>query len=125
MKYSFDRALCALYPNVAWSMVNTDDITTLKVINPPDAQVDISALESWITAKNAEEPMRLLRIERNKRLADCDWVAIKAFTQGTTISTEWATYLQALRDLPQNSTPSLLPNGQLDMTSVTFPTKPE
>lgn len=106
-------------------MRETNDITTLQIQNGDISEIDISALDAWITAKNAEEPMRLLRIERNKRLLECDWVAIKAFTQGQSISTEWASYLQALRDLPQNTTPSLLPNGQLDMTSITFPTKPE
>jgi thiazole synthase ThiGH ThiG subunit len=106
-------------------MRDTNDITTLQIQNGDISEIDVSALDAWVTAKNAEEPMRLLRIERNKRLTECDWVAIKAFTQGTTISPEWVTYLQALRDLPQNSTPTLLPNGQLDMTSITFPSKPE
>jgi hypothetical protein len=37
---------------------------------------------------------------------------------------EWATYMQALSDLPDNSTPALTNTGQLDMTSVNWPQKP-
>ena len=46
------------------------------------------------------QPLKELRQERNKRLAECDWVAIRAFTTGTPVSGEWKTYMQALRDLP-------------------------
>jgi hypothetical protein len=34
------------------------------------------------------------------------------------------TYRQALRDLPASADPKLDSNGNLDMSSVTFPTKP-
>ena len=46
------------------------------------------------------QPLKELRTERNKRLAECDWVAIRAFTTGTPVSGAWKTYMQALRDLP-------------------------
>ena len=67
--------------------------------------------------------MRLLREERNQKLAETDWMAIKAFTQGTQLSLEWKTYLQALRDLPATAEPKLDENGQL--TNVTWPEVPE
>lgn len=43
------------------------------------------------------------RLERNRRLAECDWVAIRAFTTDTPVPEEWKTYMQALRDLPANT----------------------
>ena len=43
---------------------------------------------------------RDFRQERNRRLAEVDWVAIRAYTTGTPVSEEWVTYMQALRDLP-------------------------
>ena len=46
---------------------------------------------------------KYLRQERNKRLAECDWVAIRAFTTDTPVPDEWKTYMQALRDLPSNT----------------------
>ena len=39
------------------------------------------------------------RFKRDQLLASCDWMAIKAFEAGTTVSTDWATYRQALRDV--------------------------
>ena len=41
-----------------------------------------------------------LRQERNRRLAEVDWVTLKAYSTGTPVSEEWVTYMQALRDLP-------------------------
>ena len=66
------------------------------------------------------EPMRLLRVERDRLLAETDWMG----NSDVTMSSAWKTYRQALRDLPASSTPKLDSNGGLDMTSVTFPTKP-
>lgn len=48
-------------------------------------------------------PWEILRRERNRRLTDCDWVAIRAFTTDTPVPEEWKTYMQALRDLPTNT----------------------
>jgi len=46
------------------------------------------------------QPWNDLREERNKRLSQCDWVGIRAFTTNTPVPEEWKTYMQALRDLP-------------------------
>ena len=47
--------------------------------------------------------MQELRQERNKRLAACDWVVIRATSTDTPVPEEWKTYMQALRDLPANT----------------------
>jgi len=44
----------------------------------------------------------IIRIERNIKLTDCDWVITKAKETGTNIPVAWKTYRQALRDLPAN-----------------------
>ena len=46
------------------------------------------------------QPLKELRQERNKRLAEVDWVTLKAYSTGTPVSEEWVTYMQTLRDLP-------------------------
>ena len=69
--------------------------------------------------RNAE-PMRLLRQERNIKLSETDWMS---FSDSPTMTDEWKTYRQALRDLPSVAEPKLDENGQL--TNVTWPTKPE
>ena len=67
----------------------------------------------------AEQPMKLLRVERNQKLADTDWMG----NSDVTMSTAWKTYRQALRDLPASADPKLK-DGMLDESSVTWPTKP-
>ena len=69
---------------------------------------------------NNGEPMKLLREERNKRLAETDWMA----NSDVTMTDAWKTYRQALRDLPACSTLKLNSIHDLDLTSVTWPTKP-
>ena len=64
--------------------------------------------------------MRLLRIERDQRLASCDWRA----SSDLTLADAWKTYRQALRDLPASASPSLDSDYDLDLTSVTWPTEP-
>ena len=59
------------------------------------------------------EPMRLLRIERDKRIAKTDWRA----SSDLTLSDAWKTYRQALRDLPASASPKLNSNYELDLTS--------
>ena len=66
------------------------------------------------------EPMRLLRVERNRLLAETDWMA----NSDVTLADNWKTYRQSLRDLPASAKPKLSADGSLDMSSVTFPTKP-
>jgi len=67
----------------------------------------------------SQEPLRLLRIERDRLLKETDWMAVA----DRTMTQAQIDYRQALRDLPANSTPSLDENGQL--TGVTWPTPPE
>ena len=77
-----------------------------------------------LTRLTNEAPMRLLRVERDKKLTNSDWVVTKATEEGTSVSSEWKTYRQALRDLPASANPSVDSRGELDLTSVTFPTEP-
>tara|TARA_Y100001937_G_C7085140_1_gene315003 strand:- start:280 stop:690 length:411 start_codon:yes stop_codon:yes gene_type:complete len=67
----------------------------------------------------AEEPMRLLRAERNQKLAETDWMG----NSDVTMSTAWKNYRKALRDLPASADPKIK-DGMLDQSSVTWPTKP-
>ena len=69
---------------------------------------------------------KLLREERNKRLAECDWIVTKNAEYGQNISKEWRAYRQALRDLPSITyKPELDEFGSLKMDSVAWPTPPE
>ena len=55
-----------------------------------------------------------VRMERNSKLQESDWVAARASETGVTVSDDWKTYRQALRDVPSQSDPF----------NITWPTKP-
>ena len=59
----------------------------------------------------AAEPMRLLREERNRRIAETDWWA----SSDLTMTAEQTAYRQALRDITDSAT---------SLDDVTWPTKP-
>jgi hypothetical protein len=62
----------------------------------------------------------LLRAERNKRLTETDWWAVP----DRTMTEQQVAYRQALRDLPNTSTPTLNSKSELDKSSVNWPVKP-
>ncbi len=76
-------------------------------------------IQAKIQELEAAEPMRLLRQERNRRLADTDHFAF----QDRIMTEEIKTYRQALRDLPATAEPQLDDQGNL--TNVTWPEVPE
>jgi len=88
--------------------------------NPSDFGTTWKAVSDKKTALINAEPMRLLRVERDRLLAETDWMA----NSDVTLASNWKTYRQSLRDLPASAKPKLDSNGALDMSSVTFPTKP-
>lgn len=67
-------------------------------------------------------PMQLLRIERDKRLAETDWTQNPDVPETT--KNAWLDYRQALRDLPATATPTLNDEEELDLNSVNWPSKP-
>jgi hypothetical protein len=71
--------------------------------------------EEAYTARKDAEAATAVRAERDKLIASCDWMAIKAFEGGTTVGTDWATYRQALRDVTDQAG---FPN------KITWPEKP-
>ena len=122
MKYDKFDALQSLKPNAKWSWVGTD-YTGLTWLDSGTASSE-SELNTEVTRLNNAEPMRLLRLERDRRLSVCDWVSAKATDTGVAVTTAWKTYRQSLRDLPASASPSLDSNYDLNLTSVTWPTEP-
>ena len=88
----------------------------------------VALTDAEITQQNAEETAFLdslpakqfeyLREERNKKLAETDWVVIKEREEGGSVSNfaDWKTYRQALRDITDSAT---------SLENVTWPEKPE
>ena len=120
MKYDIPSALQILTPGAEW-VLRGSEYSGLEWI---DGHGQDKPTEAAVTAKIAEldgaEAMRLLRKERDSRIAKTDWRA----SSDLTLSSAWSTYRQALRDLPASATPTLDSNYDLDLTSVTWPTEP-
>ena len=122
MIYNKGNALSSLKPNSQWAW-NGDEYSGLTWLDSGSAPTE-SEIDAEVTRLNNAEPMRLLRIERDKRLTDCDWIITMHKELGTNIPAAWKTYRQSLRDLPASASPSLDSYGDLDLTSVTWPTEP-
>ena len=72
---------------------------------------------NWqIVDKTQEELSAQVRQKRDLDLSQSDWVVTKATEVGGVVPSGWATYRQALRDIPDQA-------GFPDV--VTWPTKPE
>ena len=118
MIYEKVNALISLKPNTKWSWAGTD-YSGLNWVDSSTKPTE-SEIDAELTKLTNAEPMRLLRVERDRLLALTDWRA----SSDLTLSTAWKTYRQSLRDLPASSSPKLNSDGNLDMSSVTFPTEP-
>ena len=115
----YSNVLVKNYPGTSWKMENASDYDTLEWYDEtPKPSKD--ALDTKLIELQNAEPMRLLRIERDRRIAKTDWRA----SVDLTISNDWKAYRQALRDLPASANPTLNSNGMLNMSSVTWPTEP-
>lgn len=75
-------------------------------------------IQAKLTELQNAEPMRVLRKERNQKLAQTDWRA----SSDLKLSSEWSTYRQALRDLPSTAKPTLDDYGNLQ--NVSWPKEP-
>ena len=120
MKYDIGLALRKLRPKALW-VLRGNDYSGLEWMDSGQTQPTETEVNSKISELYSAEPMRLLRIERDARIAKTDWRA----SSDLTLSDAWKTYRQALRDLPASATPKLNSLDELDLTSVTWPTEPE
>ena len=118
MIYTKFDAVNSLKPKQSWIWEGTD--FSGFTYKGEDTAPTESEIDAEVTRLNDAEPMRLLRVERDKLLAASDWRA----SSDLTLSTAWKTYRQSLRDLPASASPKLDADGNLDMSSVTFPTEP-
>ena len=119
MKYNIPEALQSLKPEAQWTLRGSD-YTGLEWLDSSQTKPTETEVNSKISELDNAEPMRLLRIERDIRIAKTDWRA----SSDLTLASAWKTYRQALRDLPASATPKLNSDYQLDLTSVTWPTEP-
>ena len=114
-------AIRAIQPDAQFTTV--DEVITEwnspDIIQPTQEELDAKLIEL-----KAAEPARQVREIRDKLLAESDWTQNRDVVLLNDIT--WKRYRQDLRDLPASAsfTPKLDSNGNLDMSSVTWPLKP-
>lgn len=118
---NYSKALCELYMHVHEWKITSEDYNQLEwpsncgVPKPSKQELDAKVAEL-----RAAEPMRLLREERDRLIAETDWWTVS----DRTITQEQLAYRQALRDLPDTATPVLDPESRIGISGVTWPVKP-
>ena len=101
------NAVFRAYPNV----VTYDDGAGAFDAEGNPVVIDMTLVDAATPDVEREAAEFMLRFERNKRLAETDYLALS----DATLTDEMRTYRQALRDLPANTT---------DPANPTWPTKP-
>ena len=76
---------------------------------------DVHADDDALAAYKIAEKWKQIRKDRDQLLDQTDWIVTKATETDTSVSTDWKTYRQALRDVPSQSDPD----------NITWPERPE
>ena len=96
-------------------------MTRYKMINgvrsecTAEEEAELNALKTAWDNKALDRALEALRLKRNKLLAETDWMA----NSDVTMSDDWKTYRQALRDLPSGL------DTVEKVNAKEFPEKPE
>ena len=122
MKNDIFSAFASLRPKVSYYCAEPYAYDDLKLLDTDQTKPTEEEIEAKIAELDLGEPMRLLREIRDNMLLETDWTQIGDIPAET--KSKWATYRQQLRDLPATADPKLDSNYNLDMTSITWPTKP-
>ena len=101
--------------NYSEQIGKTDDNCAIMSTDPTKWIVTWTQIDKLQASLKVDLPLQELRIERNYRLSQTDWVVAKSTETGTAISDEWKTYRQALRDITKTAT---------SLDDVTWPTEP-
>lgn len=88
-----------------------DNGTAVESSNPDDFGTDWATVSAKQAELTAAEPMKALRAERNRLIAETDWWALS----DQTMTAEQTAYRQALRDITETYS---------SLDDVVWPTKP-
>ena len=123
MLFNITDALLELKPGSMW-VLNGNNYSNLEWLDKTETKPTEEEINAKIAELEAAEPARLVREIRNRLLAESDWTQNRDVVLLNDIT--WKRYRQDLRDLPASAsfTPKLDLDGNLDMSSVTWPLKP-
>ena len=113
------QALNKLAPGAQWA-INAEDYNQLEWLSTDIPKPTRAQVEAKIEELKAAEPMKRLRKERDRLIAETDWWVLPDRTP----TDEQLAYRQALRDLPDTATPVLDPTSPLGISGFDWPIKP-
>jgi len=103
------------YPQYEWT-VSADDYNSLQWFpSNPIPQPSEEELRAFDAEVSLELRWDKVKNKRNKLLTACDWTQLPDSPLSTESKTQWATYRQLLRDVPQQS---------VEPENVVWPTTP-
>ena len=105
MKYDITDAIMSLKPGAEWVLRGTE-YSGLEWTDSSQTKPTETEINSKISSLDSAEAMKLLRVERDIRIAKTDWRA----SVDLTLTDAWQTYRQALRDFT-TQTPKLASNA--------------
>jgi len=122
MKYDIAAALQALKPGAEW-VLRGSEFSGLEWLDKSQTVPSEADVTAQIKTMDDAEAARLLRVERDAKLAALDWEVTKAYSNGVAVDAKLKTYMQALRDLPASASPTTDAAGELVTSSITWPTR--
>jgi len=122
MKYDIAAALQALKPGAEW-VLRGSEFSGLEWLDKKQTVPTEAQVTAQIKTMDDAEAARLLRVERDVKLAALDWEVVKAYSNGVAVDAKLKTYMQALRDLPASANPTTDAAGELVDSSITWPTR--
>ena len=96
------KAIHSLVPEAEF-IVESNSFNKIRWLSKNIPQPTEEEIKAKLTELQAAEPMRLLREERNRKLTETDWTQYRDVSLSN--DSDWQTYRQSLRDLPQNFSP--------------------
>lgn len=88
---------------------------TIVCVSEHQAREIFGASEEDIATARRETQLDAIRAERNRRIAACDWTQLPDAALASEQKNAWASYRQALRDLPE---------AAADLDNVVWPVQP-
>ena len=111
---TLEQALASMHNGQWWGWTDSSGDKVLSNVTIHDNSKTLPTQEE-VDAKISELELDKLRLERNAKLAETDWLIVMHKEKGTNIPTAWKTYRQALRDITKDYT---------SLDDVVWPEKP-
>jgi hypothetical protein len=120
-KLDYSDVLNFYYPEAVWKIENDSTVYGNIIWISTDIEKPTkNDLDSKYEELKIKEEIRLLRVERDRLIAETDWWVLPDRTP----TSEQLAYRQALRDLPDTSSPVLDPTSRIGISGVSWPVKP-